>query len=293
MYNKDTKDLLVNISPVAEVGISSTTVNAGAINNTGLEFELGWQDNIGDFHYSINGNLSTLKNKVTYLEPSVGHIDGRKFSNFKLKTYFQENYPVWFIRGYEYAGMNAEGAAQYVTADGGLTEVPTSDDLKYLGSTLPNLTYGVTLRMDWKGVDFTVFGTGSGGNVLVPCVFRTEHPQINSLVYFYEQAGKTIPTVDKIYNSVDFWSSSATVFKGDFFKIKQIQLGYTLPRKLTQKVRISNLRLYASMDDWFVFTKYPGFDPETATTGSTSGKGLDKGNYPNAKKLLFGVNVSF
>ena len=292
-YKKDTKDLLVNISPVAEVGISSTTVNAGAINNTGLEFELGWQDNIGDFHYSINGNLSTLKNKVTYLEPSVGHISGSGFSNFKLKTYFQENYPVWFIRGYEYAGMNADGVAQYVDADGGLTEVPTSDDLKFLGSTLPNLTYGVTLRMDWKGVDFTVFGTGAGGNVLVPCVFRTEHPQINSLVYFYEQAGKTIPTVDKIYNSVDFWSSSATVFKGDFFKIKQIQLGYTLPRKLTQKVRISNLRLYASMDDWFVFTKYPGFDPETATTGSTSGKGLDKGNYPNAKKLLFGVNISF
>ena len=292
-YNKDTKDLLVNISPVAEVGISSTTVNAGAINNSGLEFELGWQDHIGDFGYSISGNLTTLKNMVTYLEPSVGHISGSGFSNYKLKTYFQEGYPVWFIRGYEYAGMNAEGVAQYVDANGELTEVPTSEDLKYLGSTLPNLNYGVTVRLDWKGLDLTVFGTGAAGNVLVPCVFRTEHPQINSLVYFYEQAGKTIPTVDKIYNSVDFWSSSATVFKGDFFKIKQIQLGYTLPRKLTQKVRISNLRVYASMDDWFVFTKYPGFDPETATTGSTSGKGLDKGNYPNAKKLLFGVNISF
>jgi hypothetical protein len=283
----------VNISPVAEVGISSTTVNAGAISNSGLEFELGWQDNIGDFHYSINGNLSTLKNKVTYLEPSVGHISGSSFSNYKLRTYFQEGYPVWFIRGYEYAGMNAEGAAQYVDKDGALTEVPTSEDLKFLGSTLPNLTYGVTLRMDWKGLDLTVFGTGAAGNSLVPCVFRTEHPQINSLVYFYEQAGKTIPTVDKIYNSVDFWSSSATVFKGDFFKIKQIQLGYTLPQKFTKKILISNLRLYASMDDWFVFTKYPGFDPETATTGSTSGKGLDKGNYPNSKKLLFGVNISF
>ena len=292
-YKKDTKDLLVDISPVAEVGISSTTVNAGAITNSGLEFELGWQDQIGDFHYSLNGNLSTLMNKVTYLEPSVGHISGSSFSNYKLRTYFQEGYPVWFIRGYEYAGMNAEGAAQYVDKDGALTEVPTSEDLKFLGSTLPNLTYGVTLRMDWKGLDLTVFGTGAAGNSLVPCVFRTEHPQINSLVYFYEQAGKTIPTVDKIYNSVDFWSSSATVFKGDFFKIKQIQLGYTLPQKFTKKILISNLRLYASMDDWFVFTKYPGFDPETATTGSTSGKGLDKGNYPNSKKLLFGVNISF
>ena len=292
-FNKDTKDLLVNISPVAEVGISSTTVNAGAINNRGLEFELGWQDHIGDFHYSINGNLSTLQNKVTYLEPSVGHISGRGFSNYKLKTYFQEGYPVWFIRGYEYAGMDAEGKAQYVAADGSLTGVPVAEDLKFLGNTLPSVTYGVTLRMDWKGLDLTVFGTGAAGNVLVPCVFRTEHPQINSLVYFYEQAGKTIPTIDKIYNSVDFWSSSATVFKGDFFKIKQIQLGYTLPREWTRKVKINNLRVYASMDDWFVFTKYPGFDPETATTGNHDGRGLDKGSYPNAKKLLFGVNISF
>ena len=292
-FNKDTKDLLVDISPVAEVGISSTTVNAGAINNSGLEFELGWQDQIGDFHYSLNGNLSTLNNKVTYLEPSVGHISGSSFSNYKLRTYFQEGYPVWFIRGYEYAGMDGEGNAQYVAADGSLTTTPVSDDLKFLGSALPNLNYGVTLRMDWKGVDLTVFGTGSAGNYLIPCVFRTEHPQINSLVWYYEQAGKTIPTIDKIYNSVDFWSSSATMFKGDFFKIKQIQLGYTLPKKWVNKVKINNLRIYASMDDWFVFTKYPGFDPETATTGSTSGRGLDKGSYPNSKKLLFGVNISF
>ena len=292
-FNKDTKDLLVGISPVAEVGISSTTVNAGSINNTGLEFELGWQDNIGDFHYSINGNLSTLKNKVTYLEPSVGHITGSNFSNYKFRTYFQEDYPVWFIRGYEYAGLDGEGNAQYVAEDGSLTTTPVDGDLKFLGSTLPDVTYGVTLRMDWKGLDLTVFGTGAAGNYLIPCVFRTEHPQINSLVYFYEEAGKSIPTIDKIYNSVDFWSSSATMFKGDFFKIKQIQLGYTLPRDLTRKVRINSLRLYASLDDWFVFTKYPGFDPETATTGSTSGKGLDKGTYPNSKKLLFGVNLSF
>ncbi|MBP5795389.1 MAG: hypothetical protein J6W07_00915, partial [Bacteroidales bacterium] len=88
-------------------------------------------------------------------------------------------------------------------------------------------------------------------------------------------------------------SSSATMFKGDYFKIKQIQLGYTLPRTFSKKFYISNMRAYVSMDDWFVFTKYPGFDPETATTGSSTGRGLDKGSYPNAKKLLIGVNISF
>ena len=292
-FNKDTKDLLVNINPVAEVGISSTTVNAGSVNNSGFEFELGWQDKIGEVGYSINGNLSTLNNKVTYLEPSVGHISGQHFSNHKLETYFQEGYPVWYLRGLEYAGVNSEGEAQYVAANGSLTTTPTDDDLKYLGTTLPTVTYGLTLRLDWKGLDFTVFGSGAAGNSLVPCIYRPQHQQINCLRYFYDEAGKRFPTIDKFYSSVDFWSSTATVFKGDYFKIKQIQLGYTLPQKWTKKILIDNFRAFVSMDDWFVFTQYPGFDPETASTGSHNGKGLDKGSYPNAKKLLFGVNIAF
>ena len=297
-YNKDTRDLLVGISPVAEVGISSTTVNAGSVNNTGWEFELGWQDNIGDFHYSINGNLTTLRNKVTYLEPSVGHQKGSSFGNMKFSTWFEEGYPVWFFRGYQYAGTDEEGFALYYTAPDengvvGTTKAPVDADMSYMGCALPPLNYGLTIRMDWKGLDFTLFGTGAAGHQLMPCVYRVDHSQINSLVYFYEECGKTLPKIEKIWNSKEFWSSSAVVFKGDYFKIKQIQLGYTLPKKLLRKAMISNLRLFTSLDDWFVFTDYPGFDPETASTGSSTGLGLDKGSYPNAKKLMFGVNISF
>ena len=116
---------------------------------------------------------------------------------------------------------------------------------------------------------------------------------INALTYFYNESGKSIPKIENMWNSKEFWSSSAVVFPGDYFKIKQIQLGYTLPKTWLKKIFVDNLRIYASMDDWFVFTKYPGFDPETASTGSTSGMGLDKGSYPNAKRLMFGVNISF
>ena len=298
-YNKDTEGLLVNISPVAEVGVSSTTVNAGSVNNHGWEFELGWQDNIGDFHYSLNGNLSTLNNKVTYLEPSVGHQKGSSFGNMKFSTWFEEGYPVWFFRGYQYAGINAEdGRALYYTApdENGVvstTTDPVDADMGYMGSALPPVSYGVTLHMDWKGIDFTLFGSGAAGHQLMPCVYRVDHMNINALTYFYEESGKSIPKIENMWNSKEFWSSSAVVFAGDYFKIKQIQLGYTLPTKWTKKIMINSLRLYASMDDWFVFTKYPGFDPETASTGSTSGMGLDKGSYPNAKKLMFGVNLTF
>ena len=82
------------------------------------------------------------------------------------------------------------------------------------------------------------------------------------------------------------------VFDGSFFKVKQIQLGYKLPQKLLSKAGIDKARFYISLDDWFVFTKYPGMDPE-ASAGSTSAMGMDKGAYPTSKKTVFGINISF
>jgi TonB-linked SusC/RagA family outer membrane protein len=293
-YNKITDGLLMTVNPVFEVGAGSTQRNAGSIMNRGVEFELGWQDTVGDFHYSINANFSTNKNLVTYMNKSNGdRVTGSNFSNFKMKTFFEEGYPVWYLRGFQYAGPTSDGKAQFYAADGTLTTAPTDGDMTYLGSGLPTYNYGITFRADWKGLDFVLFGTGAGGNMIMPCVFRTEHPQINSLKYFYENADKTLPSIKEMSNNADFWSSDANLFKGDYFKIKQIQLGYTLPKSWMQKIFLSSLRIYVSMDDWFTFTKYPGFDPETVSTGSNSGMGLDKGSYPNSKKLLFGVNIMF
>ena len=96
----------------------------------------------------------------------------------------------------------------------------------------------------------------------------------------------------QVFTSWQFWSSSAMVFDGSFFKIKQIQLGYTLPQNLTRKIAIDNLRLYVSLDDFFTFTSYPGADPETVTT-SGGVMGFDVGTYPTMKKIVFGVNLTF
>ena len=87
-------------------------------------------------------------------------------------------------------------------------------------------------------------------------------------------------------------TSSAMVYDGSYFKIKQIQLGYTLPKKLINKVALSHARVYASLDDFFTFSKYPGFDPE-ASANATSGMGIDKGSYPTSKKVVLGLNIEF
>ena len=154
--------------------------------------------------------------------------------------------------------------------------------------------------MAWKGFDFTLFGTGVGGNEIFNCVSRAGDQFRNGLRYVYlnswSETNKNAKYPDPLKCATDwhYWGSSACIFSGAYFKIKQMQLGYTLPSKLTKKVQISNLRIYASLDDWFTFTKYPGLDPEVGAFGrSTSGLAIDSGSYPISKKLVFGVNVSF
>lgn len=94
-------------------------------------------------------------------------------------------------------------------------------------------------------------------------------------------------------NNMDKYTcSSAMVYDGSYFKIKQMQLGYSLPKKLLNRAAISHLRVYVSLDDFFTFTKYPGFDPE-ASVNATSGMGIDKGAYPMSKKMVIGCNIEF
>jgi TonB-linked SusC/RagA family outer membrane protein len=312
-YNKKTKDLLINVDPVYEVGIANAMINAGNITNSGLEFDLGWNDRIGDFSYSVNAKFSTLQNKVTYLDPSVTRIEGSLFQARSIGTYFEQGFPLWYIRGYKYTGVANETV--YFTDKSGNSNVMYEpgdpmfddlnndgqiniDDLQNVGSGIPDYTYGLTLTAAYKNFDIIVFGTGVGGNDILACVFRYDRPRTNGLAYYYDNrwtptnTNASMPRIGSRYDD-QFWKSSAQVFKGDFFKIKQIQLGYTLPEQLLSKMFISNLRVYVSLDDYFTFTKYPGFDPETSSANSGNGIGVDKGSYPTSKKFMFGVNVSF
>ena len=96
-----------------------------------------------------------------------------------------------------------------------------------------------------------------------------------------------------IGNDWTYWSSSGVVFNGSYFKIKQIQLGYTLPKSLTQKAHINNARLFVSFDDFITFSNYPGADPETATMSSSNAMGLDNGSYPTTRKIVAGISITF
>ena len=296
-FRKETRDLLVSYSPPPEYGVSTVTSNAGNVLNTGIEAELGWKDTIGDFSYSINGNFSYLKNKVTYLLPSLPRLtqNPSSGSNYPNETVFEVGQPIWYIRGYIYDGVKEDGTPDLrdVNGDGQVSDA----DMTNIGKGLPDYTYGITLNLEWKGLDFVVFGSGQGGCQILNTLYRAGYH--NSLRYFYlnsrseKNPNAKFPEPAKVSGDVNFWGSTAGLFDGSFFKIRQMQLGYTVPQKITQKVFIKQLRMFVSLDDFFTFTSYPGMDPETATSGSASGRGVDIGAYPSMRKCMFGVNVSF
>ena len=296
-FNKKTKDLLVSgTTPSLVIGGSTSPINAGNVSNKGWELELGWRDNIKDFSYSIRTNLATLKNQVTYLDPSLDRISGATYHTYTI-SYFEEGYPVYYFRGYKFTGVDPEtGDPTFadLNNDGEITD----DDRTYIGDAIPDFTYGITLNAAWRGLDLTIFGTGSYGNDIFHASYRPDYSTSNKMKeIFYDNrwtSTNTSGTVPRAgANDMEkYITSDAMVYDGSYFKIKQIQLGYTLPKSWLKKTYLSNLRLYCSLDDFFTFTKYPGFDPE-ASASSTSGMGIDKGGYPTSKKVVFGINVEF
>lgn len=300
-YRKMTRDLLISIAPVPEIGVKSTYVNAGNVLNTGVELELGWKDSIGDFTYGVNANMATLHNEVLSLHKAVPRIENMVSGlNNQVRSAFEAGYPIWYFRGYKYAGVDSEtGAPLYYNADGKVVDSVKDNDRQFIGKAIPDATYGITINLGYKGFDFSVFGTGTIGNDIFSMLYSADRPKTNSLTHFWRNSWKApgsdakYPESGKVANDWIFWSSSASVFNGSYFKFKQIQLGYTLPRNLTKKVMINDLRLYVSLDDFFTISSYPGCDPETATTGNSGTMGYDLGTYPTMKKVIMGVNLTF
>ena len=268
-FIKKTKDLLVwNTTPSLIIGGSTSPINAGNVENKGFEFDFGWRDHIGDFNYGIRANLSPLSENGVYVQ----------------------------VR-FEFDKVNPEtGDPMFkdINGDG----VVNNDDMTDIGNAIPKVTFGITLTAAYKGFDLTVFGTGAAGNKIFNCINRPDYATSNKLkeVLYDDRWTPTNTTGTKPRagaNDLDkYVDSSAMVYDGSYFKFKQIQLGYTLPHNLLKKVGISHTRLYVSLDDFFTISKYPGFDPE-ASTNATNGMGVDKGAYPNSKKVVLRFNLEF
>lgn len=285
-YLKRTSGQLISMTSPLTSGTTTVTKNVGLVRNTGFEFDLGWKDTVGDFSYSINANLATLDNLV------VSNGGAARIDNGGV--FFDEGNPVWSFFGYRYLGPDPEtGAAIYDDIDDS-GNIDDSDKV-YLGSAIPDFTYGVTFNAEYKGFDLTVFGSGSYGGELMFNASGTMGGSNHASVFWTDSwsvKGPGAKYPKPADNSDNFMgSSSMNMFDGSYFKIKQIALGYSIPARILQKAFISKLRVYVSLDNFFCFTKYPGLDPETIN--AVSGMGLDTGNTPTPKTVTVGVNLSF
>jgi TonB-dependent starch-binding outer membrane protein SusC len=310
-FNKMTKDLLTPGVAPGYTGFGLPYINGGDVRNRGFEFELGFRSADKPFKYDVSFNITTIDNKVTYLNPAYPRIVNP--INRLLSSAFEKGYPIWYFYGYKTAGIfqNQTQIDDYVSAnhltgyepkpgdpivvntkDDGLI---STDDMTYIGSPYANYNYGVRINLSYKGFDFMVFGQGLVGNKIALAFNRTDFPYANKLEYWYTERWTGENSTNSWFRSnVDnpfIYTSDLMLFNASYMRIKQLQLGYTLPKTVLQKIRIKNLRLYVSLDDYFTFTKYPGMDPEGGTYQEDA-YSVDNMMYPVSGKLIFGLNVN-
>lgn len=298
LYKKTTDGLLVESPMPATTGWSTLTINSGIVVNKGVELELSWKDRIGDFHYGISGNISHNSNRLEKLANGVEYINGSNPYGGSYCTRMSEGEPLWYFYGYKYLGVDPEtGEAKFENQDD--DEAITSDDRIKIGSSDPLFTYGITLNAEFKGFDLVAFGSGSYGNDIWFGTISRNYKTTNMPVELYEnlwrKAGDNsrFPSYFNMQNDAKVLESSAVVMDGSYFRLAQMQLGYSLPKSLLTKIKVNSLRFYVSLDNYLTLTKYMGFDPATTSCDYGAGNGVDRATYPTPKRTMFGVNLSF
>jgi len=294
-YKKTTQDLIFNPILQGSMGVYEyPSDNIGTVENKGWEFETGYRNQTSwGLKYGINLNLSTLENKVTYVRNNTA-VPGAEVRGYDM-TWFEVGQPVWYFKGYKTAGIDPETGAPIVVDVNNDGEISASD-LTNIGDPHPDLLYGATVNLEYKHFDFNLFMQGMSGNEVFMAWFRTDRKLSNKPAFFFEDRWTGVgdqASMPKPDNTSDFvYRSDLSVQDASYLRIKQIQLGYTIPKSVTSNWGLERIRAYVSLDDYFTFTKYKGMDPEAGSSEDDQ-QGIDKGLYPTTKKIMFGLNVSF
>ncbi len=324
IYNKKTSGMLADIIIPAYVGAAGNPIgNLCSMENKGVELELGYRKQIGDFNIKVSGNASYLKNEVTDLG-TVEFTEGSSFqSSLYQLTRTQVGHPIGSFYGFQildifqtvgdvnaYSFEDANGLSQKIQPDAkpgdfryadlsGPDSVPdgkiTADDRTFIGDPTPTWSYGFTINLDYKGFDLMVFGQGVAGNDVYNALRRLDIQKANWTTealgrWTGEGTSTTFPRLTYTDSNKNFSNpSNFFLTSGAYFRIKVLQVGYNFPKNLIGKIGIQNLRIYLSSNNLYTKTKYNGFDPEIGG----SSYGIDRGVYPQARSFMAGLNVTF
>ena len=315
-YTKTTTGILQPVEIPGYVGASGFPIgNVADMDNTGLELELGYKKVFGEFNFSANGNVSYLKNEVTFLGNDKEFIGGGAgFQSMGTVTRIQVGESINSFYGYRTNGVfqNANEINSYVNSTGTIIQpnavpgdfkwvdaddngVINEDDRSFLGTPLPKFTFGLTINLAYKSFDFMAFTQGVAGNKIFQGLRRLDVANANyqtTILNRWTGEGSTnsyprLTNSDPNGNYGKF--SDFYLENGDFIRFKTLQLGYTLPTDVVNKIGAQKLRLYITGENLLTLTDYTGYDPEIG--GNVLG--IDKGFYPQARSFMFGINLNF
>ncbi|WP_158544414.1 TonB-dependent receptor [Pedobacter miscanthi] len=320
-YNKTTKDMLLNLNILSVSGFTqSPPRNAGAMQNSGVEFSMDYTGKVNDdFNLDAGFHFATIKNRVLELNQT-----GIKLYSGNIKPgqteLTQVGESVASFYGYVADGIfqtqqevDSHARQQSGTAPGDIRfkdlngdGVIDQNDQTFLGSPIPKLTYGFNVGATYKGFDFKAFFSGVYGNKINAAYkYYTDGFFISNYNMETEALGRwtgpgTSNTLPRLIASDPNNNSRVSSFylqSGSFLRLQNVVLGYTLPRTVLDKLNIKNLRFYLSAQNLLTFTKYTGFDPEVGQqysgAGGTRDIGIDSGNYPQSRTISAGLNLSF
>ena len=318
LYKKVTKDLLRPVDIPGYIGVTTNPVaNVADMENRGIDIELGYKRSFGDFKFGVNGTFGYLENEMTNLGNGIKYITGGAgFQSMGDITRTLKGETLNSFFGYETAGIfqNQAEINAYTNSTGGMIQPGakpgdfkwidnngdgkiTDDDRVVLGNSLPKYTYGLTLNLEYKGFDFMVFGQGAAGYKVFQGLRRLDMENANYQRevlnrWVGEGTSNDYPrlTTSAADSNGNFKKMSNFYLQdGDYFRIKLIQLGYSLPQDVIEHFGATKVRFYLSAENLFTFTKYTGYDPEIG--GGVMG--VDRGVYPQARSFVLGANIQF
>ena len=315
-FYRKTTDMLFNMPLPTITGFNSYMANIGAMRNRGFEYSINSRNLTGTLKWTTDFNLSYYRNRVLDIGKDKRPLiidncyttEGKPLANLygmvnlgayddwedvKTSPIFNANNPLWRNRSIPGTPKVAD-----VNGDG----ILDASDNTVIGSSIPDFVWGMTNSFEYKGFDLSVQINGvQGGDINMleyTGIFGRGQGTMNTTAEYYNNYWTPTRTDAKYpapsrksYDGTDL--SGTLIYKGTYINIQNISFGYKLPNLLVKRAGFNNIRVFSTIQNALFITKFPGYNPETNFKGDqTTSQGIDRGAYPLARTVSFGLNIS-
>jgi TonB-linked SusC/RagA family outer membrane protein len=315
-YQKTTNGLLERVPIPAHVGNDAPFDNVGSVENKGVEISVDWRQSVNDLYYSFGINGAYNKNTMTEIGNEEGVLPGATWAVAGAVTRAEEGLPIAYFWGYQTDGLFQNEAEVFkhigstgevlqpnakpgdvrfvdVNGDGELD----ADDRTMIGNPTPDWTFGMNANFEYKQFDFSFLLTGTYGNDVFNGTQRQDLRYTNRTTKILDRwtgpgTSEEIPRYTWSDINNNYRISDLYIEDGSYLRVKNVQLGYSLPQNIIKRIGSVKWRFYVSAENLYTLTNYTGADPEIGAMSSFD-IGIDRGVYPQARTIRFGTSLTF